>query len=207
VFNRSILKKKEEVMKNILLTLVVTLIMYTLPVSAAVYTIDHEHTDVGFSVRHMVISNVKGFFETYEADFDVDKNNRLTTAKAVIQAASIDTKIEKRDNHLRSPDFFDVAKFPTITFNAATVKHTEGNSFVLTGDLTIRGITRAVSLEGEINGPVKDPWGNVRMGIILRGKILRKDFGLTWNKVLETGGLLVGESVTMTIEGEGILKK
>ncbi len=194
-------------MKKIALSLIAILIMYSLTVSAAVYTIDHEHADVGFSVKHMVISNVKGFFETYEADFEVDENNRLTAAKAVIQTASIDTKIEKRDNHLRSPDFFDAAKFPTITFNATSVKHTEGNSFVMTGDLTIRGITRAISLDGEINGPVKDPWGNVRMGIILTGKILRKDFGLTWNKVLETGGFLVGESVTMTIEGEGILKK
>ncbi len=187
--------------------MIVTLIMYTLPVSAAVYTVDPQHAEIGFSIRHMVISNVKGFFETYEADFKVDENNRLTAAKAVIQTASIDTKIEKRDNHLRSPDFFDAVKFPTITFNSTSVKKTEGNSFVMTGDLTIRGITRAVSLDGEITGPVKDPWGNVRMGIILTGKILRKDFGLTWNKVLETGGLLVGESVNLTIEGEGILKK
>jgi polyisoprenoid-binding protein YceI len=120
---------------------------------------------------------------------------------------SIDTKIEKRDNHLRSPDFFDAAKYPEMTFKSTSVKHTGAGKFTLLGELTLHGVTKEISLDGELRGPVKDPWGNTRFGIIVSGTIDRRDFGLTWNKMIETGGLVVGETVNIKVEGEGILKK
>ncbi|UCE72306.1 MAG: polyisoprenoid-binding protein [Nitrospiraceae bacterium] len=194
-------------MRKLILVLIASLLMYAVPSGAAVYELDPAHTAVGFSIEHMVISNVKGVFGSYEGSFELDETNKMTSAKAVIDVKSIDTKIEKRDNHLRSPDFFDVAKYPSMTFKATSVKHKSGQAFTLTGDLTIRGITKSVVLEGEIRGPIKDPWGMTRAGIIVEGMIKRRDFGLTWNKLLETGGLVVGETVTIQVEGEGILKK
>jgi len=194
-------------MKNLLLIVVVTLLTCATQTAAAVYDLDPAHTGIGFSIEHMVISNVKGVFGSYEGSFELDNSNKMSSAKAVIDVQSIDTKIEKRDNHLRSPDFFDAAQYPSMTFNATSVKQKGGQAFTLTGDLTIHGITKSVVLEGEIRGPIKDPWGKTRAGIIVKGTIKRKDFGLAWNKLLETGGLVVGETVTLHVEGEGILKE
>ena len=194
-------------MKKLLFILIVSLLVYSVPSAAAVYDLDPAHTGIGFSIEHMVISNVKGVFGSYEGSFELDNTNKMSSAKAVIDVKSIDTKIEKRDNHLRSPDFFDAAQYPSMTFKATSVKQKGGQAFTLTGDLTIHGITKSVVLEGEIRGPIKDPWGKTRAGIIVEGTIKRKDFGLTWNKLLETGGLVVGETVTIHVEGEGILKE
>lgn len=194
-------------MKKIIMILVATLIVYSMPASAAVFSLDPAHTTVSFSIEHLVISNVKGLFATFEGEFEVVDNNKLTNVNAVIKTASIDTKIKKRDDHLRSADFFDVEKYPTMTFKTTSVKHNGGNKFTLSGDLTIHGITKTVSFDGGIRGPIKDPWGNTRTGITVTGTIKRKDFGLKWNKVLEGGGLVVGDMVTINVEGEGILKK
>ena len=189
--------------------LILIAIVMALPLSAqsAVYDIDPAHTDFGFSVKHMVIANVKGTFQKIEGSLEFDDNNKLTGATAVISAESIYTKIEKRDNHLKSPDFFDVAKYPNITFTATSITYAGPGNFTLKGNITIRDVTKEITLTGETLGPVKDPWGQTRMGINATGTLNRKDFGLLWNKVLESGGLLVGDMVKLIIEGEGILKK
>jgi len=189
--------------------LILIAIVMALPLSAqsAVYDIDPAHTDFGFSVKHMVIANVKGTFQKIEGSLEFDDNNKLTGATAVISAESIYTKTEKRDNHLKSPDFFDVAKYPNITFTATSITYAGPGKFTLKGNITIRDVTKEITLTGETLGPVKDPWGQTRMGINATGTLNRKDFGLLWNKVLESGGLLVGDMVKLIIEGEGILKK
>jgi polyisoprenoid-binding protein YceI len=196
----------EAKMKKTSIAVALTILMYIVPVHAAVFTIDPAHTDFGFSVQHMVIANVKGTFQKIEGTLEFDNNNKLTEASAVIAAESLYTKIEKRDNHLRSADFFDVAKYPNITFKATSMKYNGPNKLTITGNITIRDVTKEITLTGETLGPVKDPWGETRMGINAKGTINRKDFGLLWNKVLETGGLLVGDMVELIIEGEGILK-
>jgi polyisoprenoid-binding protein YceI len=194
-------------MKKIFFAVVLSILTYTVAVQAAVYDIDPAHTDFGFSVKHMVIANVKGTFQKIEGTLDFDDNNKLTGAHALITAESIYTKIEKRDNHLRSPDFFDVAKYPNITFKATSVAYSGPGKLAITGNITIKDVTKEITLTGETLGPVKDPWGNTRMGINAKGTLNRKDFGLLWNKVLESGGLLVGDTVHLIIEGEGILKQ
>ncbi len=194
-------------MKNIIIILFSVFMIHAVPAGAAVYSIDPAHSVIGFSVEHMVISNVNGIFGDYKGEFKVDDNNRLSAVSTIISVDSIDTKIEKRDAHLRSPDFLDAKTYPEMSFNTTSVKQNGGNAFTLKGDLTIHGITKSVSLESRIRGPIKDPWGNTRIGIIVQGEINRKDFGLTWNNVLESGGLVVGEMVKITLEGEGILKQ
>jgi len=194
-------------MKKILILTTSILLLFSLPAIAGVFSIDSDHAQIGFSARHMMIYNVKGTFNQFKAGFELDESNTLISANAEIETSSIDTKIEKRDNHLRSPDFFDVAKFPKMTFQTTAVKKNGGQSFTLTGDLTIRDVTKTITLEGEILGPIKDPWGNIRAGFQANGKVNRLEFGLKWNKVLESGGVLVGDEITLQLEGEGILNK
>lgn len=177
-------------------------------VFASSWQIDPEHSTIGFSIRHMMISNVKGVFERFTGVVSIDdKDIAKSTAKAVIETASINTRIEKRDEHLKSPDFFEVAKFPAMTFVSKKIVPSGKDRLKLVGDLTIRGITREVTLDVEnLTEAVKDPWGNIRRGASASTKINRKDFGLTWNKAIETGGLLVGDEVTISIEVELIKK-
>jgi len=169
------------------------------------YTIDGAHSKAQFSVRHMMVSNVRGEFTKIQGTVDYDdKNPAAIRIEAVIDAASINTGEPKRDEHLRSPDFFDVAKFPTITFRSKSARKT-ADGLAVTGDLTIHGVTREVVLHVEGPTPeVKDPWGNIRRGATATTKINRKDFGLTWNAVLETGGVVVGEEVSITIDVEAV---
>jgi polyisoprenoid-binding protein YceI len=176
------------------------------PAIDRLYTVDPAHTRVGFSVRHLVISNVKGNFTAYTGAFTLNGASELIAAEAAIDAASIDTGVEKRDDHLRSPDFFDAKAFPAITFESTSISHEE-NDYVVVGNLTIRGVTKKVTLKGELIGVVKDPWGNVRAGFTAKGRIDRKDFGLTWNKALEAGGVLVGDEVILELDVEGIETK
>jgi polyisoprenoid-binding protein YceI len=174
--------------------------------AADVYALDPAHSSVGFAVKHMVIAKVRGVFEQYDASFTIDEGSRLTSATADIQAASINTRIEKRDNHLRSEDFFHASAYPLMTFRSETVTHKGGNAYEITGTLTIRGTAKTVTLTSEGYGPVKDPWGYQRIGFSAYATINRKDFGLNWNQVLEAGGLLVGDEVEITLEGEGVLQ-
>lgn len=171
---------------------------------AATYDIDGAHSNAQFKVRHLMISWVRGEFQKVSGTFSYDaKNIGATTINATIDAASINTREEKRDAHLKSPDFFDVAKFPTLTFKSKKTEGTVGKLKV-TGDLTMHGVTKEVVLD--VDGPtdsVKDPWGNVRVGASATAKLNRKDFGLAWNKVLETGGVAVGEEIEITLDIEG----
>lgn len=174
--------------------------MLSLSLFASEYVIDSSHSRVGLSIKHMMISNVKGEFKNYDGDIEFDeKKGVFNTLSAEIEVKSIDTGIEKRDDHLRSPDFFEAKKFPAIYFSMVEQK---GDTVV--GDITIHGVQKRVSLELEMGGVAKDPWGNQRIGFSLYGKIKRSDFGLNWNKAIETGGFIVGDDVKLVIDIEGI---
>jgi polyisoprenoid-binding protein YceI len=166
------------------------------------WNIDKSHTEVGFAVRHMMISTVRGTFTRYDADISIDPAN-LEAAKvtARIETGSIDTKEEKRDGHLRSPDFFDAEKYPTLTFTSTNVAR-KGADVEVTGNLKIKDQEHTVVLKGEFVGPGKDPWGNVRVGFSLSGEIDREQFGLTWNQALEAGGVLVAKKVKIVVEAQ-----
>ena len=171
---------------------------------AATYRIDPAHTTVGFKIRHL-FSNVRGTFNTFDGTVEYEPGKPETwKAEATIQAGSIDTAVEKRDAHLRSPDFFDVEKFPTITFRSTEVTDATDTGAKLHGVLSIHGVEKPVVLDVAVHGVGKDPWGNVRAGFTGTTTINRKDFGLAWNQTLETGQLLVGEEVEITLEIEGI---
>lgn len=169
---------------------------------AGEYTLDHAHSKVSFKIKHLMISNVVGYFDTFDGTFTYDeKEAKVTALKGQIDTVSINTANKKRDNHLRSADFFDAGKFPQMTFVM-----TKAEDDALYGNLTIKDVTKEVKLDFENGGSVKDPWGNQKAAFSLEGKINRKDFGLNWNKVLETGGFVVGDVVKMSIEIEGNLK-
>lgn len=175
---------------------------------AAAWDIDSGHSSAQFSVRHLMVSNVRGEFGKVSGTVDYDaKDPGKAKVEATIDAGTISTRDEKRDGHLKSPDFFDVAKFPTITFKSKRVQSAGAGKVKLVGDLTIHGVTKEVTLD--VEGPsaeMKDPWGNVKAGATATTKINRKDFGLTWNKSLDGGGVVVGDEVTITIDVE-LLKK
>jgi polyisoprenoid-binding protein YceI len=172
---------------------------------AAEYAIDTSHSSVNFQIKHLAISKVNGSFNDFKGSFTFDPANPgAMRASAVIQAASVDTGNEKRDDHLRNPDFFDVTKFPTLEFETTGVKMSSADEGQVTGNLTIMGQARPVTLDLEIHGIAQDPWGNERAAATLSGKINRKDWGLTYNSALETGGLLIGEEVKITLEIQGI---
>ena len=175
---------------------------------AAKYNIDPAHSDVSFRVRHMMVSKVGGRFEAFSGTFEHDsKNLKLWKAEAVIQTGSINTSNAKRDAHLKSPDFFDAQKYPTLTFKSTEVTDATPERAKLHGLLNIHGIEKPVVFDLEIHGVVKDPWGNTRAAFTAAAKINRKDFGLTWNQALETGQLLVGEEVALLLEVEGLLQE
>lgn len=165
------------------------------------FRVDPVHTNVMFKVKHMMISHVSGKFEKFEGVFELE-GSELTGLKGEIEAASLNTDEKERDKHLRSADFFDVAKYPKITF---VLEKVEGDKAY--GKLTIKDVTKDVVLEYELGGVMKDPWGATRAGVTLEGKINRKDFGLKWNKALEAGGVLVGDVVKMEVSIEGVLEK
>ncbi len=180
-------------------------LLFTLAVSAAsaaTYTVDNVHSQVHFKVAHLVISTVRGEFTDYSATIDADPASKtLNSVQAVVKTASIDTRNQKRDDHLRSADFFDASNHPEMTFKSTKVVG-NGDDITVYGDLTIRGNTRNVKLHGKFNGEVKDPWGNTKAGFEATGKINRQDFGLSWNKALDTGGLVVGDEVEIGLEIE-----
>lgn len=167
------------------------------------WQLDPSHSHVGFAVKHLMVSTVRGEFRTYTGTLELDPAD-LTRSRvtAEIDVASIDTREEKRDEHLRSADFFDAEHHPKITFESTRIERVDDETFRVVGNLTIRGNTREVTLEAEYAGIQKDPWGGTRTGFSLSGQIDRREFGLTWNAALETGGLLVGEKVKLQIEVE-----
>lgn len=194
-------------MKNVIRLITVCLLMAMPALSfATTWNIDPEHSNVGFKVKHLMVSNVKGSFDKYTGVVEInDKDITKSKVDVSIDTNSINTNVQKRDEHLRSADFFDVAKFPAMTFTSKKVAKAGKDRLKVTGDLTLHGITRTVVLD--VEGPskeIKDPWGNIRKGATATTKINRKDFGLTWNKALETGGVVVGDEVTITLEIEMI---
>jgi polyisoprenoid-binding protein YceI len=172
------------------------------------WELDPAHSAASFSVKHMMIAKVRGSFHKLNATLRLDRSSPTnSTVEATIDAASIDTHEPKRDEHLRSADFFDVASFPTITFKSKRFEAAGGDNFQVIGELTMHGITREIALDVE-SGPaeMKDPWGNVKIGASGTVKIKRKDFGLNWNAALETGGFLVGEDVSVTLDLQFVKK-
>jgi polyisoprenoid-binding protein YceI len=168
-----------------------------------VWTLDPTHSQAEFGVRHLMISTVKGHFRDLSGAVTVEDGD-LTTAQidVTIQAASIDTRVGQRDDHLRSADFFDVERFPALTFHSTAVERVADDRYRVAGDLTIRDVTRPVTLDVQGLGSVRDPWGSERTGYTATSRINRKDFGLNWNKALETGGFVVGDDVRIDIEVE-----
>jgi polyisoprenoid-binding protein YceI len=175
---------------------------------AATWQIDPAHSSVGFMIRHLTVSNVKGSFNKAQGVVMIDdKDITSLRVEISIDASSVDTGHAQRDEHLRGPDFFDVTKYPAITFVSKKVSKTDTNRLRVEGELTIHGVTKAITVE--VEGPtseIKDPWGNFRRGATATSKINRRDFGITWNKVLDTGGLVVGDEVNIYVEVELVRK-
>lgn len=167
----------------------------------SLYTIDSAHSSANFSVRHMMIAKVHGGFEKVSGTFEYDpKDLNASLVEAVIDTATINTREGQRDGHLRSADFFDVEKYPTISFKSSSFQR-KGDDILVKGNLTIKDVTREVTLVmEEPSTEMKDPWGNLKIGISAATKINRKDFGLTWNAALETGGVLVGEDISVALD-------
>ena len=189
-------------MKTIITTIVATILSSTALI-AGTYNVDTSHSNVGFKVKHMMISNVIGKFDKYNGSFEYDeKTNTLEMLRGVIQVASINTANKKRDTHLKSDELFNAEKFPQIKF---VLEKTDSDYAY--GKLTMHGVTKNVKLDLENNGMVKDPWGNTRVGLELTGKLSRADYGITWNKGLELGGVVVGDTIKLDIQIEGILAK
>jgi len=173
-----------------------------------VWEIDPAHSSIQFSVRHMMVSNVRGAFTKATGSVRGDEKDPLhATIEATIDASSIDTREAKRDEHLRSPDFLDVAKYPTITFKSKKIEKAGDGRYKVSGDLTLHGVTREVVLD--VEGPtavVKDPRGNMRAGASATTRINRQDFGITWSKSLDGGGVVVGDEIAITIDAESVKK-
>ena len=178
------------------------------PALAAEYSVDASHSGIGFQIKHMTISKVNGSFGEFAGTFSFTEGDPASwQVSATIQIASIDTGNKDRDEHLLKEDFFDVAKYPTMEFKSTGVKMTSESEGVLQGELTMHGVTKTVELELEYNGSVVDPWGNERAGFSATGKINRKEWGLSYNSVMEAGGLTLGEDVKITLDIEGIKAK
>ncbi len=171
------------------------------------WQIDPTHSQIQFSVRHMMISTVRGRFSAFSAEAEIDSQNLAqSSVSATVQADSVDTGEAQRDGHLKSGDFFDAERYPTISLKSRSVQ-ISGDRASVEVDLTIRDVTLPVVLKGEVSGPAKDPWGNLRVGWSLTGELDREAFGLTWNQALETGGVLVAKKVKLEIEAQFIEQK
>jgi polyisoprenoid-binding protein YceI len=164
------------------------------------WAIDPTHSEIGFKVKHMMFTNVSGKFDTYNGSIETEEND-FSTAKISFSADidSVDTKNTDRDNHLKSGDFFDAENHPKLTFTGKSFNKINENNYELVGDLSIKGVSKEVKLPVEFSGLMQDPWGNTKVGLNIESKINRKEWGLTWNTALETGGVLVGEEVKLNI--------
>ncbi|MCB9231550.1 MAG: polyisoprenoid-binding protein [Bacteroidia bacterium] len=172
------------------------------------WKLDNSHSSVNFEITHMVISTTTGQFKEFAIDFKQGKPDFSgSSVVATLQTASINTDNEQRDGHLTSPDFFDAEKYPTITFKSTSFDRVSEGKFTIKGELTMHGVTKEVTFAAKLNGTGKDPWGNTRSGWKVTSTISRGDFGLEWNKTLETGGVLVGDEVEITVNAEFIQGK
>jgi polyisoprenoid-binding protein YceI len=169
---------------------------------ASTWDIDSAHTTAGFKVRHLMIANVKGEFTGVTGTVNLDDQDVLKSHVEVsIDVSSVNTGNPDRDKHLKNADFFDAPKFPKLTFKSTKVEKA-GDKLLLSGDLTLHGVTKPVTLTAELSSEIKDPWGKTRRGVTATGKVNRKDFGLVWNKTLDGGGVAVGDEVQLTVEAE-----
>ncbi|KAF0148909.1 MAG: YceI family protein [Ignavibacteria bacterium] len=189
-------------MKKIVLAVLLA-IGFTLTNAQTAWKIDKSHSNVGFSVSHLIISDVTGQFKSYDGTIEFSKED-LSDAKInfSIDVASINTDNEGRDKHLKSDDFFNAEKFPKITFAGKSIKKVDGKKYKLTGDFTMRDVTKTITLDVIYNGIVKDPWGNTKAGFKVTGELNRLEYGLKWNNLMETGGAVVGKDVTITVNLE-----
>lgn len=195
-------------MRTTILILTAAALSLAAGAQAATYSLDLAHSSVGFKVKHLMVSNVRGSFGEFAGSFAwVDGKPDQWSVEATIQMASIDTGNEKRDDHLRSADFFDVAQHPTMTFKSTAVTARDDGTYALVGDLTLRGVTRPVTLDLEFAGQITDPWGNTRVGFTATGRINRQDFGVSWSNKMDNGGLVVSDEVQIELEVEGIQQK
>jgi polyisoprenoid-binding protein YceI len=174
--------------------------------TAGTYSLDPSHSHVGFTARHLVVAKVRGRFGAFSGSVVVADDPLASSVSVDIDVASIDTRDEGRDGHLKSADFFDVERFPTITFRSTGVRAAGRGRFAVDGDLTVRGVTRSVVLDVVLEGVASDPWGGQRAVFSASTEIEREDFGLTWNQALETGGVLVGSKIKVEIEAEAVLQ-
>ncbi|HEY7137065.1 MAG TPA: YceI family protein [Acidimicrobiia bacterium] len=171
---------------------------------AGTWTIDPSHSEVGFAVRHLMVSKVRGKFTSFEGHIVTGEDPLASSVTASVDLASIDTGTEQRDEHIRSADFFEVEANRTMTYRSTGIRP-DGDDFVLEGELTLKGVTRPVPLALELNGFGDDPWGGTRVGFSARGEINRSDFGISWNAALEGGGVVVGDKVQIHLEIEAVL--
>jgi len=171
---------------------------------AGTYAIDTSHSEVGFVVRHLMVSKVKGRFPEFAGTVTIGDEPTDSHVEVQVQLASIDTRDEQRDAHLRGSDFLGVEENPTMTFRSTGVRSAGGDRWVVEGELTVAGITKPLTLDATFEGGARDPWGGTRIGFSARGELNREDFGITWNQALETGGVLVGKKVSIEIEAEAI---
>ncbi len=172
---------------------------------AGTWTIDPLHSEVGFSVRHMMVSKVRGKFSKFSGELVTAEDPLASSVTAEIDLSSIDTGAEQRDGHLRSPDFFDTENHPVMTYRSTGIR-AKGDGYVLDGDLTLKGVTKNVPLALELNGFGPDPYGGTRAGFTATGEINRQDFGVTWNAAMEHGGVVVTDKVTIHLEIEAVLQ-
>ncbi len=193
--------------KIILATVALLLITASSFAQTKIWKVDKAHSKVGFAISHLVVSEVEGKFNDYEATVTTDEKGNLQNVEAVIKVASVNTDNEARDKHLKSDDFFSAEKFPEITFVSKSIKATGKNSYKITGDYTMHGVTKSVTLNAKFNGEIKDPWGNVKSGWVATTTINRFDYGLSWSKAVETGGLVVGKDVDISLKLEFGLQK
>ncbi len=175
------------------------------PQTVSRWAVDPSHTVVEFAVRHLMVTTVKGRFTRFSGALFLDEADPTRSLiEGTVEAASVDTGDAQRDTHLRSADFFDVERFPQITFRSTRIEPLGDQRYRVIGNLTIRGVTREVALEAALLGRARDPWGNERLGFTAQATLDRRDFGLTWNHPLETGGFLVDNTVRITIEGQAV---
>ena len=188
--------------KQTLASIAAVLLLSPFAHAADTYKIDPAHTSIGFSVRHLGLSNVRGQFKEFAGVIMLD-GGKITEASGTIQAKSVDTGVQQRDNHLRTADFFDATNYPTITFKTKRIE-TTGGQIVMISDFTMRGVTKELRLPAKLAGPSKDPWGNLRIGLEAKTKLNREDYGINYHQVLETGVLGVGEEVELEINAEAV---
>jgi len=168
------------------------------------YVLDTSHSQVGFVVKHMMVSKVRGRFDDFAGTINISEDPAASSVEVSVQLDSIDTRDAKRDEHLRSADFFTTDQHPTMTYRSTGVRHDGGNRWLVDGELTLLGVTRPLQLEVEFEGAAKDPWGGSRIGFSAKGEVDREDFGMTFNAALETGGVLVGKKAVIEIEAEAV---